>query len=95
MIKCTTPTIKIYADLDFTEIEKCEIDLAQEDVLVVKDGIVENDYVYCTLNQEDTKDFKEGNVDIQLKCKFKDGKSVFASNIVKQPLNRILNDEVM
>lgn len=95
MVKCTTPTIKIYADLDFAEIEKFEIDIAQENVLVSKEGIVENDYVYCKLNQEDTKDFKEGNVDIQLKYKYKDGQSVFASNIVKQPLNRILNDEVM
>ena len=95
MVKCTTPTIKIYADLDFEEIEKFEIDIAQENVLVIKEGIVENDYVYCKLNQEDTKGFKEGNVDIQLKYKYKDGQSVFASNIVKQPLNRILNDEVM
>ncbi len=98
--KGTTPIHKFTFPFEKNDMEKITITYKQGKELLKKQ-INEIGYepgqLIVNLTQEETLKFKSSSnasVEIQIKCKNKNGK-IFASNIIATSVGRILDEEVM
>lgn len=103
MTRGTTPTyvIKMDGSVDSSAITKVYVSFYQQqqnysDHLLTKDGIVDttNNTVSVLLTQEETLEFNEGTVQIQVRGIFSNN-VVFASSIVNDAVYNVLCEDVI
>lgn len=101
MYRGTTPTfgLKLKTTINFDDIEECYVTIASKTVVITinKDRLdFDNELkrISLTLTQEETLSFYEGNAEVQVRIKMKDG-TAFASSIDKTKINKILKDGVI
>ena len=105
MTRGTTPTITLYINnrnIDFNDVDLFQIAITQGNVEVVHDtndesGIVidpDKKSLSLRLTQEETFMFKEGEADIQVRIKYKDG-DVAATICKRTMISRSLDNEVL
>jgi len=101
MTQATTPTITLHfksKTVDFEQIEQFWITIKQTDKRVVTrtDPIIDPDKknISVTLTQTECNVFKEGEAEVQVRGKYKDG-NVFATKVRRIPINRALYKEVV
>lgn len=95
MIRGTTPTLEFKLPFSTDAISVLSIAFAQDNAVVLEKAIneveMEADTVRVKLSQLDTLKFRHASVEIQMRCKTKDG-NVLASKIIKTSAERILKD---
>lgn len=101
MYRGTTPkfSLKLETDISFDDIEECYVTIASKivNLTIGKDRLDFNDEmkrIELTLTQEETLQFHEGNAEIQVRIKLKDG-TALASTIDKTVINKILKNGVI
>lgn len=98
MRRGTTPTHTFLVDLDLTAAQVIYITYSQQNTPVLSKEIgditVSADSLVTRLTQAETLQFKEREVEIQIRARFSDGTAV-ASNIIKTTAERILKDGVI
>lgn len=102
MYRGTTPTNTFKTALDLSDADVIYITYKQQGVVVVektKDDITftTEQQLYCMtigLTQENTLAFGSGNVSVQIRARFNDGRAV-ASNIITVPVQLILKEGVI
>lgn len=94
----TTPTHRFVLPFALDEIEEVEITYCQNGREILKKHMdnctLEEKTISTTLTQEDTFEFQEGSVEIQIRVKTNDG-TTLASDIKKVSCKRCLSDEVL
>ncbi len=98
MRRGTTPTIVLgIKGISMSEIAEWYVTLAQDSVQMTKtneDITIEDDTLKIPLTQEETMQFKTGEVSIQIRAKTNDD-VVIASGIQTLDIDRILYNEVI
>lgn len=98
MFRGTTPTNTFSVDVDCTDAEKIYITYSQHKKTIVEKSIedltVTSDEISVVLTQEETLQFREGDVEIQIRVKFPDGKAM-SCDIIKTTAKRILKEGVI
>lgn len=103
MTQGTTPSyiFRFKRNLDFSEValfqitlQSCRIEVTHtsDDECVHVDA--EQKTITLTLTQAETLQFKEGEAEVQVRGRFRDG-TAFASKVYRVPVNRSLNKEVI
>lgn len=103
MYRVTTPTHTFKLPVDTSEFAEIQIVYKQGNVSLIKhyqDGTLPSgmsfyeDEVILLLTQEETKQFKSGMVNVQLRALTNSGRA-FASQIFKLAANEVLNEETL
>jgi len=98
MNRVTTPTHTFKIGISSDNISKILITYSQGSVQKLnkteEDVTFEGEYVKIRLTQNETKLFKAGTVQIQIRVKLIDG-TVINSQIINRKVNAVLNDEVL
>ena len=98
MKRGTTPTHRFVLPFPLDEIEEVEITYCQNKREILKkykeNCTLKGRTISTTLTQEDTFEFQEGIVEIQIRVKTNDD-TTFASDIMKVSCRRCLSDEVL
>lgn len=95
MYRGTTPTNKFMLDIDLQDAVVIYITYKQNNKTILektKEDIEFGDgYISVELTQEETLEFKERPISIQIRARFADGKAI-ASNIIKTTVNNVLKE---
>ena len=96
MRRGTTPTIVFHLPFNVSELQNCEVYIAQKGMLritkAMEDCVLSEDTVAITLSQSETLSLKAGDrMELQIRVVFADG-SVDASGIVSVAVRNILKN---
>lgn len=103
MYRVTTPTHTFKLPVDTSEFAEIQVTYKQGGVTLIKhyqdgtlpSGMTLNEkYVVILLTQEETKQFKSGLVNVQLRALTNSGRA-FASQMFKLAASEVLNEEIL
>ncbi len=98
MFRGTTPNNIFEVDIDCTDAEEIYITYSQfQQVIIektIEDVTVTAETITVLLTQEDTLLFRPGEVEIQIRVKYPDGKAM-ACDIIKTTAKRVLKEGVI